>query len=59
MFDNNNDKNFVMVKDDGITDKPYEKLKSSEGLRQIGEILQTKHNEMTSIFDMVFNTSVP
>ena len=54
MYDNNNGKNNVMVKDTGDDDTQYKVLKSSEGLRQLGDLLQSKHEEMTSIFNMIF-----
>jgi len=53
MFDNDNNMNLVMVKN-ANNNEPYEKLKSSEGLRQIGEILQKKHDDATNLFDMIF-----
>ena len=56
MFDNDNNMNHVMVKD-ANKPEPYKILKSSEGLRQIGEILQMKHDEATRIFDMIFQNA--
>ena len=56
MFDNDNNMNHVMVKD-ANKPEPYKILKSSEGLRQIGEKLQIKHDEATRIFDMIFQNA--
>ena len=54
MFENNDGKNKVMTSNTKI-DKIYTELQQTEGIRQIAELFQSKHNEMQQIFNVLFS----
>ena len=55
MFENDNVKTKVLCKSANDESVIFTKLQQSEGIRQMADLFQTKHNEMQQIYDVLFS----